>query len=276
VVGICVEAGYQTDFTIAKGITVRSGVDEIKNAFGIPDYSDSGIDYETLVYYAKEELMENSVHFYIADDGESSSITLSNFIKNEDDNTTTDNERPDYLDEYKAPIAMGNDLKSPVVKIEGDLYRLPCPVSEFLDNGWKIDGSPEDVISGGSESVYVEKNGKRIFLSVQNYAEYKTTAENCVVYNVHINADLDILFYGEVASIYVGSQANSITIGSTKAELDAVVPSDADCDEDTYSYSYYISGYTDGSDFSLFVDVDKETGMVCLISISSTIWDYNE
>ena len=267
--GVEFGAYHEVDFTIAKGITMTSSADDIKTAFGVPGYTNSGSDYESLTYYAEKDSTYNSVKFYITNDGKYSTITLKNFIETEDDKTTTSTERPAYLDEYKAPTAMGKDLKSSVVKIEGDLYQLPCPVSTFIDNGWKVIQQSGDVVAGGKDSIRMEKNGKKIDLSIINYAEYQTTVENCAVYKVYVDN------YGSV-SIYAGPEASGITIGAAKANVDALVTSDVNYYEGMYSYSYGVSEYTNNRDFNLSINVDKETGKVSSVSVSCYTWDYND
>ena len=260
------EAYNEVDFVIAKNITVKSSVEEIKTAFGVPGYSNSGSDYESMTYYAQKDSSYNSVKFYISNDGKYSSIEMKNFIETEDDKTTTSTERPSYLDEYKAPTAMGKDLKSAVVKIEGDLYQLPAPVSEFIDNGWKIAQQSGDVVAGGTDSIRVEKNGKKLDLYIVNYAEYQTTVENCAVYKVYADD------YNN-ASVLIGSDAKSITVGTAKEEVDAAVSEDFDYYEGTYSHSYSYSEYKD-RDFSVSINVDKETGKVSSVSVSCKTWEY--
>lgn len=264
--GIECEAYNEVDFVIAKNITVKSSVEEIKTAFGVPGYSNSGSDYESMTYYAQKDSSYNSVKFYISNDGKYSSIEMKNFIETEDDKTTTSTERPSYLDEYKAPTAMGKDLKSAVVKIEGDLYQLPAPVSEFIDNGWKIAQQSGDVVAGGTDSIRVEKNGKKLDLYIVNYAEYQTTVENCAVYKVYADD------YNN-ASVLIGSDAKSITVGTAKEEVDAAVSEDFDYYEGTYSHSYSYSEYKD-RDFSVSINVDKETGKVSSVSVSCKTWEY--
>jgi len=266
--GVECDAYHDVDFAVAKGITVKSTVDEIKTAFGVPGYTSNGSDYDSLTYYAQKDSSYNSVKFYVTKDGKYSTITLKNFIETEDDKTTTSTERPAYLDEYKAPTAMGKDLKSSVVKIEGDLYQLPCPVSAFIDNGWTVIQQSGDVVAGGKDSIRMEKNGKKLDLSIINYAEYQTTVENCTVYKVYVDN------YGTV-SIYAGPETSGITIGAAKAKVDALVTSDVNYYEGTYNHSYSVSEYSSSRDFNLSINVDKETGKVSSISVSCYTWDYN-
>ena len=98
------------DFVIANGITVRSSAEDIKTAFGVPGYSNSGSEFESMTYYAQKESSYNSVNFYCSNDGKYSSITMKNFIETEDDKTTTNKEKPEYLGEYKVPVTMATNI----------------------------------------------------------------------------------------------------------------------------------------------------------------------
>lgn len=265
--GIECESYNGVNFVIAKGITLQSSVKDIKNAFGVPGYSNSGSDYETITYYAQKDSYHNSVKFYCNADGKCSCINMKNFIETEDDKTTTSTDRPTYLYEYKVPTAMGKDLKSAVVEIEGDLYQIPAPVSEFIDNGWEITQQSGDVAAGGRDSICVQKNGKKLDLYIVNYSEYQTTVENCAVYKVYADE------YGNYARIFVGSEANAITIGTPKAGVDSMVSDDFDYYEGSYIYSYLYSEYRE-RDFSVSINVNKDTDKVVSVSVCCKTWEY--
>ena len=261
------------NFTIAKGITPSSSAEKIKNAFGVPGYSKIEDTYETMTYYVQKDSTYNCVKFYISNDSEYSNIRLRNFIETEDDKTSTNTERPEYLNSYKAPTTMGNDLKSAVVKIEGDLYQLPAPVSAFLNNGWTISQQSGDVVAGGRDYIQVEKDGKKLELNIANYSEYQTTVENCVVYKVSLND------YGKAnADVSIGSTAQPITLGTAKADVEAAVSDDFDCTEGNYSYSYSYYEYEDYKDmerdFNVTIRVDKETHKVSSFDVSCKTWEY--
>ena len=53
--------------------------------------------------------------------------------------------------EYVAPTELGDDIYSFNFELDGHVYTLPAPVSEFLDNGWemhpeKTQQTPDDMI----------------------------------------------------------------------------------------------------------------------------------
>ena len=264
--GIECEAYNEVDFEIAQGITVYDSVETIKEAFGVPGYSNSGDTYQSLTYYAVKDSNYNCVRFYITDDGKYSSIEMKNFIETSADQTATSTERPAYLDDYVTPNSMGEDLKSAVINIGGDLYQLPAPVSAFLDNDWEVTQQSGDVVAGGTDYIRVERDGAELQLSVINYAEYQTTVENCAVYKVSADAD-------DLAEVCIGSQNDSITFGSTRDDLEAAIDDQFSCYEGTYSYSYSYSEYKE-RDFSLSISVDVESNEVSSIGISCKTWDY--
>ena len=257
--------GYnEVDFVIAKGVTVATSADEIKKQFGVPGDSNTGNDYESIIYYAEKDSSYNCVKFYISNDARYSSITMKNFIESEDDKTITNAERPDYLNKYKEPAALGKDFKSSVVKIEGDLYQLPAPVSAFIDKGWQITQHSGDVVAGGNDYLYMKKDGKELDLRIVNYAEYQTTAENCAVSDVYVGSS------EYEASVIVGSESNNITIGTAKNEVDTLFTgTDFDYYEGTYIYSEH-----DEREFYLNIDVDEESGKVSSIDVSCETWAY--
>ena len=42
--------------------------------------------------------------------------------------------------EYKKPMTMGKSIDDYIFKLDGSLYQMPCPLDEFLLNGWKYNG----------------------------------------------------------------------------------------------------------------------------------------
>lgn len=266
--GVECEVRGGVNFAIAKGITPSSSAEEIKNAFGVPWYNNSESDYESMTYYVQKESTYNCVKFYISNNSKYSSIELRNFIETEDDKTSTNTERPAYLNSYKAPAAMGDDLKSAVVKIEGDLYQLPAPVSAFLNNGWTISQQSGDVVAGGGDTIRIEKGGKHLDLIIANYSEYQTTVENCAVTSISVSN------YGKAnADVSIGPAAQPITLGTTKTDVDAAVSDDIDCSESDYGYSYSYYEWEERN-FDVTIRVDKETNRVSSIYVSCETWEY--
>lgn len=96
---------------------------------------------------------------------------------------------PKAVTDYVAPTAVGDSLYDFDVQLEGHYYRLPCPVSELLANGFEMKDAPEVV--GAKTGCYVEftYNGKSFTGSINNFADYGTVPENCFVIELMTAAD---------------------------------------------------------------------------------------
>ena len=70
-----------------------------------------------------------------------------------------------------------------IIEVDGALYQLPCPVSEFVNNGWEVvDGKSEESIEGrGSGKVTLRKNNFEFWTYVRNYDDNATAVENSFV-----------------------------------------------------------------------------------------------
>ena len=103
---------------------------------------------------------------------------------------------------YTAPTELGDDFKSGVVEVGGELYRLPCPLTAFLDNGWGSyysDGYPsldifirdtyqrEDTDAlFGQKMFYLTRSDSDCWLEVQvaNLANHPMRAQDCIVVEI--------------------------------------------------------------------------------------------
>ncbi len=259
------QASYGSVLKMAKGITYSSTADEIKNAYGTPSSQNKGSDYQTISYELNGSNY-NKIKFYISDDSKYSSVEIMNFVQTANDNTETNNSKPDYLSTYKAPASLGTDMLAGVVNIEGDLYQLPAPVSAFLDNGWEVIEQSGAIVSGGTDSIRVEKNGKEMYLQITNYADYQTTAENCAVYRIAITDD-------DKVDITVPCGNKTLKIGTPKADVESCLTDKFSYYAGTYNHSYDYSEYRE-REFNLSFRVDVETELLSEISVSRKDWPY--
>lgn len=253
------------DAKIAKGITPSSTVDEVIAAFGEPDYRFDGSSSVTLEYYDNESY-NNSVSFYLyqTDDMKKySSITVKNFVATAADETTTDTTVPAYLSDYKAPTSIGTNHKSSVVKIAGDLYQLPAPVSEFVNKGWKITSKLDYVKGGETQYVTMERNGSKIQVGIINYADYQTIPENCAVWYVSVESSYK-------TNIEI---ADGLRLGDKMADAQSYATSDFDYYEGNVNYQWYYTEFKP-REYGLTIYVDIETEKVSRIVMSCKTWDY--
>lgn len=219
------EDDISVDFSVCGTIDFNSSYDDIVNALGEPGYKNIDEDWIKCYYFAGEAShAEKSLCFSFCD-GELEKIKICNYNA-EDFYVSASTETPDYVTDYVAPTAMGDSVASGIVDIDGDLYQLPAPVSEFVDNGWKI------VVQYGSMDTYqnivLERDGKRINLEAASLDEEIRNAENFSVFEV----DSD---YMDV-NIAIGPADNPITIGTSKDVVDDLVTEDFSFDDDGYCY----------------------------------------
>lgn len=98
----------------------------------------------------------------------------------------------DYLIEYNRPQELGKNIENGRFSIEGSLYEMPCPVSEFTNNGWKFDDEniiiqPSDIIS--DKWLYFPKgNGDYCLqVSVTNFSLLPQKITDCVITEITLS-----------------------------------------------------------------------------------------
>ncbi|MCH5254030.1 MAG: hypothetical protein J1F41_03830 [Lachnospiraceae bacterium] len=161
-----------------------SSADDIKAAYGEPTR-----DYDGENYYQMTYQYDNYRQIRLQVDKESNAlndIEIENIVALEGADNSVDETVPDAVKAYQAPSSLGDDLYSFNVELEGNLYTLPCPVSELLENGFRLneEDSDEAVASGNSGWVSLNYNNQTLRVLAKNYAEYATTIENCFMTKV--------------------------------------------------------------------------------------------
>ena len=61
---------------------------------------------------------------------------------------------------YKKPMTMGKSIDDYIFKLDGSLYQMPCPLDEFLSNGWKYNGKMKK--NEKRAEIILTKEGKEI------------------------------------------------------------------------------------------------------------------
>ena len=179
-------------FELGNGIKPGDDQATVTAAMGTPTNTSDSDSYSSIYYGESRD--SGQIGFVWWKDAETvangnNQLTVSYYQR---EGSATSNEVPAYLSEYKAPSAMGGDFDSSTFTLDGTVYQLPCPVTEFTKNGWTITDSED--IPAGRESYggYMEKNGVKLSVNFYNYADYQTTAENCAVSEIEANV------YGEM------------------------------------------------------------------------------
>ena len=85
----------------------------------------------------------------------------------ESEKTTCENEGFFYGNdwgEYKKPITMGKSIDDYIFKLDGSLYQMPCPLDEFISNGWEYSGKLKK--DEKRAEIMLTKEGKKIYCIV--------------------------------------------------------------------------------------------------------------
>lgn len=238
---------------IALGTSSRA---DIEAAYGEPSSLYENEEYKTATLtYSKATYQE--AKFRLEEDV-LQNIQMRNFVASEEKGEVSD-AVPEEVTNYVAPTELGDDLLSQVVEYDGDLYRLPAPISAFEANGWKVMEyrsdyipSKDSVVSG----VTMMRNNQSMKFSLYNPTGEAILSENALVSMMPPIGGLDALVLP--AGIQKGSTSEELF-----AAYDGVIKVLTERDEyNTYSYS-------ERGVFWVTISVDNTTKLVTDISISA-------
>jgi len=161
---------------IQYGVATR---DDIIAAYGEPSDEYDGSAFNRLTY---EYDYHQTIDLYVSKDtGVLNQIDMENMIELEGADNSVSSDVPEIVTAYKEPDSLGEDLYQFNIELEGNLYTLPCPVSELLTNGFTINenNSDSEFAAGNAGWLELRYNNQSYRCLVRNYADYATTAENC-------------------------------------------------------------------------------------------------
>ncbi len=183
--------------------------------------------------------------------------------------TETNDEVPEYLSEYVTPTELGDDDASGILELDGELYMLPCSVSEFMDDGWEVvlDSDSDQVASYETLSGYLVRGNEEIYVSFANNALYQTTVENCVV-------DIIIAYSGDVESLQLPSGVTLDMSGDKAEEKINAANREYEFEEYTYIKNYSLYDYDSNYYTSVDITIDTEENVVYEISVYRTELNY--
>lgn len=214
---ISIEARDNLDFYIAGGIDCMSTAEEITAQYGTPTQMSTYDDYS---YYTYEFDSYVRARFSVYNTNTTyNTIELRNFVAGATDETEISDERPAYLDSYTAPSSLGTDPTKTRFQLDGVLYEIPCPITEFLNNGWEITYDSVGSLGGGNDAygVTITKGDYDISLSVANFGKQQVAVKNCAVTEVEFNG----YRFEDCPDTYL-QFPNYLHINSTTADLDSL------------------------------------------------------
>lgn len=251
VVGISMDAlGQSVPFTrILESIEFGSSYDEVVALCGEPSYiktvsAETGtlIAINDIVFSDTEESTVDKAYYYV-DEHTFVEFTFGIYDKEIDcivnmviENNVApeteykyENDRkkaPDVIQLYTAPALLGKALDEFSFKYEDNLYTLPIPVSELIDDGWEfVRGASMKVQRGTTEDgVVLRKSNLFIEILVHNYDTKKVqTPINC--YAVSLSAGAT----GPFANVMM---PKGISLGSDASDVETYYGISADADQE--------------------------------------------
>ncbi len=239
-----------------------SNADDIKAAYGEPtDDYDSDLYYK--MTYESDRYSEVELYVY-KDDNTLKEISIENLVELEGADNSIDETVPDLVKNYKAPGKLGDDFYAYTAQLEGNVYKLPCPVSVLLENGFTIDtaNSDSEVAAGGNGWIDLRYNNQTLHTMVENYADYATVIENCFVLSMESSVNgpkFDLVFPG---NIKVGDSEEAVK-KATEGFNCEVETSDS-------GFTYYEVSDPDGSVLDGYMIIVKD-GSVCTMEIENSV-----
>ena len=212
---------------IKYGVSTR---DDIIAAYGTPSDEYEGSSYYKMTY--KYDSYQEIVLYVYLETGTLDKIEIQNMIEIEGGDNSVSEDVPEAVKNYVAPTELGNDLFQYIVQVQGSLYQLPVPVSEFLKNGFEIiEDDSQMVIGAGSFGRIELRHGNYSFsTTVWNTADYATIPSNCFI------TDIDSSIYDEGFEMIV---VGNLKCGdSCDAMLEALKDFDYELSE-SGDYFYY-------------------------------------
>ncbi|MCL2828452.1 MAG: DUF4366 domain-containing protein [Oscillospiraceae bacterium] len=233
-----------------QNITMGSTYEEVLAAYGEPDSYTDHAPLRTLSYSAE------GISLSVTVDLETNLVVG---LSMRDNRTEQRVEIPQFAADdfpisvrnYEAPTSLSDDLNSFIVKIDGDLYRLPAPMEAFVENGWYFSdpGMHIGPTARGS-GIGITRGDALIRTRLRNYdEEIRPLAHTFVV-----SVDLDFSNPDNSFSIEL---PGGITEDSTMEEVIAVLGQPVDIEEYRGRRTYYFGQEYAGIAFTVHMRTEE-------------------
>ena len=234
------------------GVSTR---DDIIAAYGEPTDEYDGSMYYNMTY-EYDYYQEIDLYVY-KETGTLDKIEIRNFVELEGADNSVDATVPDVVKEYKAPSDLGNDLYAFNIQLEGKLYTLPCPVSAFVENGFKIveDNSQMEIGADSYGWIELSYNNQTYRCIVDNYANYATVAENCFV------TTMESSIYGPEFDLVI---PGNIKVGDAETDVVEIIKNFNYEAETSGDFTYYEISDPEGSSLAGYELTVKEGKVISI------------
>lgn len=165
------------------GITENSKREEVENAYGFPTSEKSTGTYSTVNYENNFGRMV-SISFD-SRDGSIAEISMTNprndgNVQVQRKTQSVSGEIPPEILNYVRPSSVSDDIFSHTLKVKDLIYKIPAPLSVFLEDGWRLINGPKTLKSMQeyTSGIYLMKDNKKVMISLKNYSDFEQNAEN--------------------------------------------------------------------------------------------------
>lgn len=266
---------HKDDFSIelSNGIKLFTSTEsDIKTAFGAPESRYEGThsmddSQYVAIDYAGDEV-KDGMDLEVSNELNLYSISLVNSkLPDIGANVGDINvDAPAINDKYVAPDGPSTDRFDSIITIGDKNYVLPVTFSELAADGWSLDSSVSAYIGGkGSESTYMEKDGEKIGITLENYTGNAILPEHAYISRIDVDTNYytgNIVFPGGISMADDGSKIESV-YGDLGED---------DFSKDEYSsfISYYAYKYESTEYISISAYADPDTGKITDYSYSTS------
>ena len=197
--------------TLPKGI--QTGVatkEDILAAYGVPSS-----EYEGSLYFQMEYQYDTyqTIKLYVyKETGVLEAVDISNITELEGGNNEVSYAIPDYVLNYQAPDSTEDTNYEMIFTLGGEMYKLPCPVSELVKNGFYVDleKSNEYLASFKSGEAVLTKGNVSLTCEVTNFAKYAAYIQNCFITEIESDTYSNKNDLCMLGNIKVGSTENDV------------------------------------------------------------------
>ena len=150
-----------------------------------------------------------------------------------------------------APLALGTDLTSGVVQIQGELYKLPIKVNDLLKNDWEISFKEDRAILYGGEhliATFTKGDLTITGVDVHNLSDEEKLIKNCEIIEMSSSPEdeYEVVFPANVKA------------GMSEADFKAAIQG-MEYEFNEVNFDEYV--FTNGA-YTLMVVVDKDEAAV--------------
>lgn len=143
------DVANSTEFILPGNIKVNeSTIDDVIEVYGNEGYRSDWRDTIDLNYSSAHDQKSIYLSFDVNTKILKTASVENNIIPKDFIKSSVNEE--EYI-KYVRPTSLGTSISDGIISYDGVIYALGCPLSEFLNNGWEIDGSEteNDVINSG-------------------------------------------------------------------------------------------------------------------------------